>query len=192
MVFAFTWAWRNATSFVDFGAGNLIGFYGGATYGTKTRVGNYQTHNHVRTASGTDTDACASPHMDSIQYVAAATCQINQGGVVNVSTIATTDCVRITFTDGATSISTENAKFFAFDGSVDANAPTGVTCQALEQGDAAWSDSGANVNGSAAAIGLADQATPAVSKVFYVAMSATPSAVGEKLSFAWKITVDYY
>lgn len=187
MVFAFTWAWRDAAAWNDFSAGNLIGFYGGATYGTKVKITEYQSHNHLRTAAGTDTDACASPHMDSIQYVASATCQINQGGVVNVNTIAENDCVRIHFSDGSTSISTENATFYAYDGTTDATAPTNVTAYALERSDAAWTACG----GSASAVSLTNQGAN-INHYFYVAMSVSPDTVGEKTAFAWKISLDYY
>ena len=187
MVFSFTWAWRNADSWNDFSAGNLIGFYGGATYGTKVKISEYQSHNHLRTASGTDTDACVSPHMNSIQYVAAVTGQINQGGVVNVNTIAENDCVRIHFGDGSTSVATENAVFYAYDGTTDATTPTNVTAYALEQTDITWT----NCGGFGNAVSITNQ-NAAINHYFYVAMSASPDIVGEKTKFAWKISLDYY
>jgi len=125
--------------------------------------------------------------MTGVQYVAAGTCQVNGGGVVNLNTVTQQQSVRITFTDGATSVATESGVFYAYDGAVDANPPTGVTAQAAEQGDAAWTECG----GSAAAVTLADQGS-SVTHYFYVIMSASPTSVGEKTSFAWKISIDYF
>jgi len=187
MAFAFTWAWYDGSSWNDFAAGNMIGFYGSTTYGTKVQVGSYQDGMHLRTSSGTDTDACGSPHMDNIKYLTSTTCSINGGSSVNVSTITQNDCVRIKFTDGSTSVTTENGKFYAYDGTTDTNAPTGVTAQALEQGDSSWTACG----GSGNAVSITDQSA-AVTHYYYVAMSASPTSVGEKTNFAWKISLDYY
>lgn len=189
MAFTFTWAWYklNTTTWTDFSAGNLIGFYGTTTYAAKVTVAAYNVGMHLRTASGTDTDACASTHMTGIQYVAAGTCKVNGGSTVDLDTVTAEQSVRITFTDGATSISTENATFYAYDGTTDATAPTGVTAQGAEQGDSTWTACG----GSASAVTLTAQGA-ATSHVFYVIMSASPASVGEKTEFAWKITLDYY
>jgi len=189
MAFGFTWAWYklNTTTWTNFAAGNLIGFYGTTTYGTKVRVANYNVGMHLRTSAAVDTDACPNTHMIGIQYVAAGTCQIDGGGVVALNTVATTESVRITFTDGATAVSTETGVFYAYDGAVDANAPTGVTAYGAETGDAAWTACG----GSAAAVSLTDQGSN-VTHYFYVVMSASPTSVGEKTSFAWKISIDYF
>jgi len=190
MAFGFTWAWYklNTTTWTDFTAGNLIGFYGTVTYGAKVRVANYNVGMHLRTAAGTDTDACAASHMTGIQYVAAGTCSISTGGgTVNLNTVTSNQSVRITFTDGATAVSTETGVFYAYDGAVDANAPTGVTAYGAETGDAAWTACG----GSAAAVSLTDQGSN-VTHYFYVVMSASPTSVGEKTSFAWKISIDYF
>ena len=144
---------------------------------------------HLRTASGSpgDTDACAANHMTGIQYVAPGTCQINGGGIINLSTVTAQQSVRITFTDGATSVSTENGTFYAYDGTTDVTAPVGVTVKGAEQGDAAWTSCG----GSAAAVSITNQGA-SVTHYFYVIMSASPDSIGEKISFAWKVSIDYY
>ena len=180
-----TWAWYNntGTAWVNFSAGNMIGFYGTATYGAKTAVSAYQGGMHLRTAAGTDTDACAAPHCDNVKYINATYCDINGAGDVDVATIGVNDCVRIEFTDGATSVVTENAIFYSYDGTTDATAPVGVTTKGLEQGDAAWTAMG----GNAAAVSITNDSTT-TDHLFYVAVSASPTSVGEKLSFAFKIT----
>ena len=190
MAFVFTWNWYNTAgtpAWTAFSAGNLIGFYGTTTYDTKVAVGAYDVGMHLRTSSGVDTDACAANHMTGIQYVASGTCQVNGGGVVALNTVTTLQSVQINFTDGATSISTELGKFWAYDGSVDANAPVGVTAQGAEQGNSTWTACG----GSAAAVTLADQGAN-INHNFYVIMSASPTSIGSKTSFAWKISLDYF
>ena len=190
MAFAFTWKWYNTAgspAWANFTAGNLIGFYGTTTYAAKTAVASYNVGMHLRTSSGVDTDACAANHMTGIQYVASGTCQINGGGVVALNTVTSHQSVEITFTDGATAVSTENAIFYAYDGSVDANAPTGVTAQGAETGDTAWTACG----GSGSAVTLTDQGSN-ITHDFDVIMSASPTSVGEKTSFAWKISLDYF
>ena len=189
MAFAFLWKWYklNTTTWTTFGAGNLIGFYGTTTYAAKVAVSAYNVGMHLRTASGTDTDACANTHMTGIQYVASGTCKVNGGSTVNLNTVTAEQSVRINFTDGVTSISTENGIFYAYDGTTDATAPVGVTAQGAETGDAAWTACG----GSAAAVTLTNQGAN-VDHNFNVIMSTSPTSVGEKTSFAWKISLDYF
>lgn len=190
MAFAFTWAWYklNTTTWTDFTAGNLLGFYGSTTYASKTRVATYNVGMHLRTSSGVDTDACAASHMTGIQYVAPTTCSISTGGgTVNLNTVTSNQSVRITFTDGATAVSTENGIFYAYDGVVDTNAPMGVTVKGAETTNATWTSCG----GSASAVSLANQGSN-VTHYFYVIMSASPDTVGEKTAFAWKISIDYF
>jgi hypothetical protein len=189
MVYSFTWAWYklNTTTWTDFSAGNLIGFYGTTTYGARTRITVYNVGMHLRTSSGVDTDACANSHMTGVQYIAVGTCKVNGGATVNLNTVTANESVRIIFTDGATAISTESGIFYAYDGAVDTNVPTAVTAQGAEQGDAAWTGCG----GSAAAVTLTNQASN-ITHTFYVIMSASPDTVGEKTAFAWKIQLDYY
>ena len=189
MAFAFTWYWYNTlgTTWTAFSAGNLIGFYGTTTYGTKVLVGSYNAGMHLRTSSGVDTDACGANHMTGIQYVASGTCQINGGGVVALNTVSQQQSVKINFTDGATSVSTELGIFYAYDGTTDANGPTGVTPQGAEQGNASWT----NCAGNGSAVALAAQGS-AISHDFYLIMSASPTSVGSKTNFAWKISIDYF
>ena len=189
MAYTFTWAWYklNTTTWTDFSAGNMIGFYGTTTYGAKVRVANYNVGMHLRTSSGVDTDACANTHMTGIQYVAAGTCKVNGGSTVNLNTVTANESVRIIFTAGATAVSTESGIFYAYDGSTDATSPTNVTVQGAEQGDAAWTACG----GSAAAVTLTDQGSN-ISHTFSLIMTASPVTVGEKTAFAWKISIDYF
>lgn len=190
MAFTFTWAWYNSsgTAWINFAAGNLIGFYGSTTYGDKITTTEYQDGMHLRTASGTDTDACAADHMRNVKYINSGNCSIDAAANEVVTNIADTECVRIHFTDTSTSVATENAEFYAYaSGGTDADAPPNVTVQALECGDAAWTAAGGN--GSAVSI---TNDTAAVDHYYYVAMSASPDTVGEKTNYAWKITLDYY
>lgn len=190
IAFSFVWAWYNTAgtpAWVNFSAGNLIGFYGTTTYASKVQVAAYNVGMHLRTAIGTDTDACAANHMTGIQYVAAGTCKVNGGTTVDLNTVTTLESIRIHFTDGATSVSTENGIFWSYDAATDVTPPVEVTAKGAEQADTTWTACG----GSAAAVTLADQGA-AVDHYFYVIMSASPTTVGEKTDFAWKIQIDYF
>lgn len=186
MAFTFTWAHLSGSTWQAFDSANWIGFYG-ASYGDKVQVGEYQDSHHLRTSSGTDTDYCEYPHMTNLKYISGSTVSISGSLEQDISNVITGDCVRIRFTDGATSINTENVKFYSFDGTTDATGPTGVTAYCLTTGSSAWD----NAEGSGSAMDLADQGSEQ-DHDYFVGMSASPASVGEKTSFAWKITLDYY
>jgi len=165
-------------------ATNLIGFYG-ASYGDKITVGEYQDSMHIRTSAGTDTDACGSPHLIGIKYISSNQCD-KGGGTINCNTLLTTDCIKFNFSH-TSSVATENGLFYAYDGNTVTSAPTGVTFQALEQGDTNWT----NAEGQASGVSLGNQSA-STSHDFYVAMSASPESVGEKTAFAVRAELTYY
>jgi len=188
MAFALSWHWYNTSgsTWTAFGATDIIGFFATPVYGVKISVSSYNQGMHL-IDSGTGLDACIANHLTGIQYIAAGTCKVNGGSTVNLNTVTTQESVRISLTDGATSISTENTKIFAYDGSVEANAPTDTTFQCAEQGESSWTQA----EGSASAKSLADQLTPAVTKYWYLIMSVMPETVGTKDNKI-KFSTDYY
>jgi len=186
MAFAFTWAWQSGSTWHNFSADNMIGFYG-TSYGDKVTVNSYQDSHHLRTSSGNDTDACVGPHMTNLKYISGSTVSISGSNETNISNVATGDCIRIRFTDGSTSVSTENVKFYSYDGTTDATAPTGLTPKCLTTGASAW----VTPTGSAGYMPMADQGSE-INHDYFVGLSATPTSVGEKTDFAWKISLDYY
>ena len=183
---AFTWDGHDDADWnFSIIATNLIKFCG-AAFATKVIVGSFQEEMHIRTAAGTDTDACASPHLHNIMYVDANNCDIDGAGSEDVANILTTECIRVQFTHGS-AVNTENAIFYAYDGTTTTTPPVGVTFHALEQGDAAWT----NAEGSASAVSISNQGSSDTHN-FYVAISATPESVGEKTSFSVRMELDYY
>jgi hypothetical protein len=188
MAFVVTWSWYNTgtTAWVDDAATDINGFFGSTTFGSKITVNAYNVGMHLIDNS-TGLDACVADHLTGIQYIAAGTCKVNGGSTVNTSTITTQECRRISLTDGATSISTENSVFYAYDGSTLTNPPTDTTFQCFEQGAASWTAA----SGSGSALSLADQLTGAVTKYWYIAMSVAPTAVGIKNNKV-RFSTDYY
>jgi len=186
MAFGFTWAWQSGSTWNNFDSANLIGFYG-SSYGDKVQVGEYPDSHHLRTSSGTNTDYCAYPHMTNLKYISGSTVSISGSNEQNISNVTTGDCVRIRFTDGSTSISTESVTFYSYDGTTDATPPVGLTSKCLTTGSTSWT----TPTGSPAAMSFADQGSE-INHDYFVGMSASPTSVGEKTSFAWKITLDYY
>lgn len=182
----FTWDGHDGSGWnLSIGATNLIKFAGSA-YATKVIVGEYQDSTHIRTASGTDTDACTPIHLHNIKYTDSNQCSIDGAAAEAVTNILTTECIRINFSHGS-SVATENAKFYAYSGGAYTTPPTDVTFQALEQGDSSWS----NAEGSASALAL-DNQSAGTSHNFYIAMSASPESTGEKTAFVGRIELDYY
>src|SRR5690606_4533960 len=92
--------------------------------------------------------------------------------------------LKINFTD-ASSVATESAIFYAYDGSTPANAPGDIDFRAADVGDANFT----NAEGSGSALSLTDQEA-GTSHDFYIAVSASPTAVGLK-EFALRIELTY-
>lgn len=135
---------------------------------------------HVETAAGAD--VCDVAHAHNIGYVASGTCSIDGGGTENVTAIETTECINIHVTcDPNGEVTVAEAYVY---GATEADAPTGFTAYAVEQGGASWS----NVGGSAAALSLGTSASAATHD-YYIALSVVPTARGS-LSGTLKCAVE--
>lgn len=186
-----TWNWYSGAGWTAFGSNAVdkIGFFGWLTdvatsYGKKILVGEYNDTMHLRKISDS-TDNCATPHVTGIKYVASGTCNINHAGVVNLNTVTQNQSVKVNFADAGMS-NTENSYFYCH-GATAADAPSGVTAYAAEQGDSAWT----SVAGSGTKKTLSNPSGASVN--WYVIMSCSPSSVGAKnTNFTWRIETDYY
>lgn len=182
----FTWTGQTTTSPTNdlaIGATDIVGFYG-ATFDTAIEVSSYQTTTHVENSS--NVHQCTTAHLSNTKYLGAALVDINGGGSEDVANILTSECaLKINFSD-ASSVTTTSNTFWADDGATSTAVPTNVTFQALEQGDAAWT----NAEGSAAALTINDD-TAATSHDYYIAVSASPEAVGDLEAFRLQIQLTY-
>jgi hypothetical protein len=155
----------------------------------KITVGEYNDSTHVKSNIGADDSAGNTPN--NVKFISQAgggggDSQADWGdGTEDLDAILNGECtLKITFSDPS-SVITEDAIFYAYDGAVVANPPAGVTFVAAEKGDTNWT--GAEGNGGALA--LTDQVT-ATDHYFYIACSACPDSVGLK-SFKVRIELTY-
>lgn len=155
------------------------------TFGHSITVGTYNGGTHVRNSGGTDDSASNSPH--NTKYLTSTTMSLNGGSSANLSTLTTANSpLKITISESV-NITVTNVKMYAYDGTTDANAPTGMNVYLAEQGDTAW----VQAHGSGNALSLNDQTTAATSHDFYVAISVSPTSIGTKSTNKVKITFTY-
>jgi len=131
----------------------------------------YNGGTHIINAA--NAELCTTAHPSNVEYVAAGTCKINGGAIVNVKTITENDCFRFT---GACSPNAEvtAAEFFVY-GATEADPIDDVTAWGVQQGDAAWADIGGLANAYDLGVGGS-----AASHNRYVAVSVSPSTNGAK------------
>ena len=165
------------------GATDRLQFAGAAGFDSKVTVAAYNDTTHVKSAADADDSSGNTPRNN--KYVSETTANWGDG-VENLNLILDAECaLKLNFSDDA-SVAVSDAIFYAYDGVTTTAVPTGVTFQAAEQGDAAWT----NAEGSAAAVTLADQAA-ATSHDYFIAVSASPESVGLKSAFALRVELTY-
>lgn len=186
----FTWTAQgtdNATTNTTIGATDVLRFSGSATVNTTAvQVNSFQDGTHVENSSGTH--LCTTTHINNVKYISNTQFALNGGATetLNGTNLATTECtLKINFSDAA-SVTTTNAKFYAYDGTTTTAAPTNVTFYACEQGNTAWTQA----HGSGSALAIADD-TAATSHDYFIACSASPTAVGEQTAFKLRIELTY-
>lgn len=164
--------------------------FAGGTFGAAVTVSEYQDSTHVEAAGGGDDSAANTPR--NVKFISQAgggggDSQADWGdGTEDIDQITTAECtLKINFSHGS-SVITENAIFYAYDGSTTTAVPTGVTFQCFEQGDINFT----NAEGSGAAMSLDDNTT-ATSHDFYIGVSASPESVGLKTAFKMRIELTY-
>lgn len=183
----FTWTLQGATP-TTIASGNMIKF-SGTTFASKIIVGSFNLSTQVYNA-GTDESAINSPK--NTKYISNTggtggdgQCDIG-AGTVDIDSVSTTDCpLKINFSHGS-SVVTEEAIFYAYDGTTTTAAPVDVTAYAAEQGDANWTE----MTGSGAPVTIADDAS-ATSHDYYFLISASPDAVGLQLGCVFRIELVY-
>lgn len=165
-------------------------FAGSGGFDSKVTVGAYNDTTHVKSNVGADDSSGNTPN--NVKFISATggtggDSQADWGdGTEDLDQITNAEAtLKINFSD-ASSVITESAIFYAYDGSTTTAVPTGVTFYAAEVGDTNWT----NAEGSAAALALTDQST-GTSHDFYIACSASPESVGFKDAFELAIELTY-
>lgn len=142
---------------------------------------------------------------NNCKYIDPTHVSLNGGASTDLDTahVAQSDCtVRVDWQDDAGNTVLSNCAFYAFDGAVAANPPTGILILAFERtasalrknrvgGDVdgkAW-DASFGVGGSAAALSLADQVS-ASNHQFWLGISAAPTAYGTHTGIVLRVEFD--
>jgi hypothetical protein len=185
----FAWELQGSTP-TTIGATDIIQFAGAAGFDSKITVGAYNDTTHVKSSGGDDESDGNTPN--NVKFISQAggtggDSQADWGdGTEDLDAITEAEAtLKITFSDDA-SVITEDAIFYAYDGSTPATAPTGVDVRAAEVGDANFTEA----EGSGAALALDDQSTD-TDHDFFIAVSASPTSVGLKDDFAFRIELTY-
>jgi len=178
----FLWELQGTTD-TTIEATDIVQFAGAAGFDAAVTVGEYQDTTHVESSAGANDSSANTPN--NVKYVAGSTGNWGDGVEAMNLMLAAEATFKINFSHGTTVV-TESAIFYAYDGSTTTAVPTGVTFFAAEQGDAAWTAA----EGSAAAVTLTDN-TAATSHDFFVAASVSPDSVGAKTAFALRVELIY-
>lgn len=185
----FAWTLQGGTP-TTIGATDKLQFAGAGGFDSKITVAEYNDSMHVKSNVGANDSSGNTPNNNKFISQSGGTGGDSQAdwgdGTEDLDQITTGEAaLKINFSDGA-SVITEDAVFYAYDGSTPATAPTGITFVAAEVGDANFT--GAEGSGSALAL---DDNTAGTSHDYYIALSASPDSVGLKDAFALRIELTY-
>lgn len=170
-------------------ATDILQFAGAGGFDSKISVGQYNDTTHVESSVGANDSSANTPNNNKFISQSGGTGGDSQADwgddTEDLDAITDAECaLKINFSD-ASSVVTEDAIFYAFDGTTTTTAPVGVTFQAAESGDTNWT----NAEGSAAALELDDQSA-STSHDFFIAVSSSPESVGAK-DFAVRVELTY-
>ena len=164
-------------------------FAGSGGFDSKITVGQYNDSTHVKSSGGANDSSGNTPN--NVKFISqtggtGGDSQADWGdGTEDLDAITNAEAtLLINFSHGS-SVITEDAIFYAYDGTTPATAPVGITFVAAEVGDANWTAA----EGSGSPVTINDDTT-ATSHDYYIACSASPDSVGLK-EFALRIELTY-
>ena len=184
----FTWALQGVTPTTLEDTDKLQ--LAGATFDSAVTVSEYQDSTHVESSVGANDSDGNTPN--NVKFISqdggtAGDSQADWGdGTEDIDAILQSECTLDILFNHGSSVITENAIFYAYDGTTTTAVPTGVTFQAAELADAAWT----NAEGSAAAVTITDDAT-GTDHHYFISVSASPESVGLKEAFKLRIELTY-
>lgn len=164
--------------------------FAGASFDDPITVSSFNDTIHVETSVGGNKSSGNSPRNNKFVSQTGGTggdSQANWGdGVEDLDQITTAEAaLRINITH-TSAVALTGIKFYAYNGSNTATAPTGVTFHAAEVGDTNFT----NAEGSAAALTLDNKSADDEHDLFLV-VSASPESVGLKDAFSLRIEFTY-
>jgi hypothetical protein len=171
------------TSDTTIEATDFLAFANG-TFGQSITVDAYNDSTHVRSSAGADDSVSNTPN--NVKYVASGTADWGDGTESLADMLDGEATLKITVAYDS-NITVTDITMYAYDGTTPANAPTDTNVYMAEGGDAAWTQA----HGSGSALAIDDSSTPATSHDFYVAVSASPTAVGTNSSNKYRFAFTY-
>lgn len=153
--------------------------FANGSFDGKITVDEYNDSTHVKTSGEADKSAANTPNNN--KFISAAgggggDSQADWGdGTEDLDAITSGEAaIKINFAD-ASSVITEDAIFYTYDGTTPATPATGLDVQAAEVGDTNFTEA----EGSGSALALEDQGA-STSHDFFIVLSASPTSVGAK------------
>lgn len=185
----FVWQLQGSTP-TTIDASDIVQFAGAGGFNSKVTVGQYNDTTHVRASGGANDSNGNTPNNNKFISQSGGTGGDSQAdwgdGTEDLDAITNAEAaLKINFSHGS-SVITEDAIFYAYDGSTTTAVPTGVDFRCAEVGDANFTEA----EGSGAALALDDNTT-STSHDFYIVASASPTSVGLKSAFALRIELTY-
>lgn len=184
----FVWT-KQGTSPTTIDATDIIQFAASGGFNSKIAVNAYNDSTHVKSSGGSNDSNGNTPRNNKFISQSGGTggdSQANWGdGTEDLDQMTTAEAsLKINFSHGS-SVITESAIFYAYDGTTPATAPVEVDVRAAEVGDANFTQA----EGSGSPVTITDDTT-ATSHDYYIAVSCSPTAVGLK-SFAFRVELTY-
>lgn len=203
----FTWYYMGSAgpAWTDIST-NTVVFSGTGGIADPVTVGSWNDEVHIGDGAP-GTDQCGANHAAYVKYIATNSFDNGSGSqVLNTTNLTQDECVlRIIFND-ASSVTTSNVRFYAYDGTTTTTEAPGVDCVAWEYESTGaatqWTvinddtTSGAltvgNIGGdnSGERLSLSGQG-PGNNHTWYIAVSASPESVGAKAAFDFGIALTY-
>ena len=206
------WEWKGfslTTSGWDLtisGTGNRIGFCGGS-FGSSVGVNEWQDTTWVTD----DTMTTNYGQINNNKYISSTEVNTNNSGTKTLisGAVLLDECtVRISFTETGGGTQTSATRFYAYDGSTPTTAPPGVSTVAFEVDAAGGGGEPLNINkdsdaggslawNSANGIGSSTNKLQIASEssesthYWYLGISASPTTVGLKTQYVYRIETDY-
>lgn len=186
-----TFVWQlQGSSPTTIDATDILQFAGAGGFDTKVTVSAYNDTTHVKSNVGANDSSGNTPNNNKFISQTGGTGGDSQAdwgdGTEDLDQITNAEAsLKVNFAHGS-SVITEDAIFYAYDGTTPATVPTGVDVRAAEVGDANFTEA----EGSGAPVTLNDNTT-STSHDFYIVVSASPTSVGLKDDFAFRIELTY-
>lgn len=184
-----TWVLQG-TSPTTIEATDLLEFANG-TFGGAILVGEYNASTHVRSNANADDSSANTPKNNKFISQSGGTGGDSQAdwgdGTEDLDAILNAECALKLTVAFDSNITIANAIIYGYDGTTPATAPTDIDLRLAEKGDANWTQA----EGSGSALGLTDKGTPATSHDYYIAISASPTAVGLENANKLRLEFEY-